>query len=90
MAAYSGNVEILQFFLQKDNVDKLNVVCDPFGAPPLHLAVDVETILERWPNLRTFDDWLHCNGFINIELLEKKLQEQDYEEDSAIANTNKN
>jgi len=86
LAARSGNVEILQLSLQKEDVDKLNVVCDPFEAPPLHLAVDSSMIWETYHDALTFDDWLHCNDFISIELLEKKLQEQDLEEDSVIAN----
>jgi hypothetical protein len=45
-AASSGNVEILELFLQKDDVDKLNVVCDPFGAPPLHLVVE-QTVTDK-------------------------------------------
>ncbi|CAK9870366.1 unnamed protein product [Sphagnum jensenii] len=88
VAAYSG-VEILQHFLQKDDVDKLNVVCAPFPAPPLHLAVEAQPFWTNWPDSRTFDGWLHCNDFISIELLEKKLGEKDPEEDSAIANTKK-
>jgi len=90
VAAYSGNVEILQHFLQKDDVDKLNVVCALFRAPPLHLAVKAEITLPRgWRGSRTFDDWLDCNDFMSIELLEKKLGEKDRKEDSAIANTKK-
>ncbi|CAK9204088.1 unnamed protein product [Sphagnum troendelagicum] len=85
-AASSGNVEILQRLLQKDDVDKVNVVCAPFGAPPLHLAVRAKRFWRCRPDSRTFDDWLHCNDFISIELLEKKLGEKDPKEDSAIAN----
>jgi len=48
LAARSGNVEILQLSLQKEDVDKLNVVCDPFEAPPLHLAVDSSMIWETY------------------------------------------
>jgi hypothetical protein len=89
VAAYSGNVEILQHFLQKDDVDKLNVVCAPFGAPPLHLAVEAKTFWMGRPDSRTFDYWLHCNDFISIELLEKQLGEKYPKEDSAMANTTK-
>ncbi|CAM6048015.1 unnamed protein product [Sphagnum compactum] len=88
-AASSANVEILQHFLQKGNVDKLNVISDPYEGPPLHLAIKAKTFWRGWPDSRTFDDWLHCNDFISIELLEKKLGEQDHEEDNAIANTDK-
>ncbi len=88
-AAYSTNVEILELFLRREDVDELNVVCDRFGAPPLHLAVKARTITHAWGDSRNFDDCLHCNDFISIELLEKKLLEKDLEEDSAIANTNK-
>ncbi len=84
-AASSGNVEILQLFLQNDDVDKLNIVCNLFGAPPLHLLVE-QTVLGPSANPQTFDDWVHCNDFINIELLEKNLPEKDLEKDSAIAN----
>jgi hypothetical protein len=83
-AAYSGNVKILQRLLQKDDVEKLNVVCAPFEAPPLHLAIEAKIMIR--PDSRTFDDWLDCNDFISIELLEKKLGEKDPKEDSAIAN----
>jgi hypothetical protein len=95
MAAYSGNVEILQHLLLKDDVDKLNVVCNSFGAPPLHLAVKATMvwrgclISRGWSDSRTFDDWLLCNDFMSIELLEKKLGEKDRKEDSAMANTKK-
>jgi len=85
-AASSRNVEILQLFLQNDDVDKLNIVCNLFGAPPLHLVVE-QTVLGPWADPQTFDDWVHCNDFINIELLEKNLPEKDLEKDSAIANT---
>ncbi|KAH8941642.1 hypothetical protein BDL97_14G053900 [Sphagnum fallax] len=89
VAAFSGNVEILQRLLHKDDVDKLNVVCAPFWAPPVHLAVQAKTFWMDMPDSRTFDDWLHCNDFISIELLEKKLGEKDPKEDSAMANTKK-
>jgi hypothetical protein len=75
MAAWSGNVEILQLFLQKDDVDKLNVVCDPFEVPSLHLAVDASMILTTLGHPRSFDDWFHCNDFTSTKLWEKKLQE---------------
>jgi len=81
-------LKFYNFFLQKDDVDKLNVVGDPFGVPPLHLVVE-QTVLGPWADPWTFDDWLHCNDFTSIELLEKKLQEKDLEEDSAIANIDK-
>ncbi len=69
----------------------MNVVSDPFGAPPLHLAVNGGGTLMTKPTVddRSFDDWLHCNDFISIELLEKKWQMQGYGEDPAIANTDK-
>jgi hypothetical protein len=89
-AAYSGNVEILQRFLQKDDVDKLNVVSDRFNSPPLHLAVQGRTIMRPFPHPRTFDDWLDCNDFISIKLLEEKLLEKDLEKGIAIANTDRN
>ncbi|CAM6030504.1 unnamed protein product [Sphagnum balticum] len=88
-AALSGNVEILQLFLQTEDVDELNIVSYPFGAPPLILAVEARTFWRGWPNSRTFDDGVHCNDFISIELLEKKLGKKDLKGDSAIANTNK-
>jgi ankyrin repeat protein len=83
VAAYTGSVEILQHVLQEDDVDKVNVVCAPFGAPPLHLAVRAKTFWRRWSDSRTFDDWLDCTDFISIELLEKKLGEKDPKEYSA-------
>jgi hypothetical protein len=88
-AASKGNVEILQLFLQKDDVDKVNIVSDPFEAPPLHLAVDAGIFWKGWTSSRSFDVGVHCNDFISIELLEKKLGEKDLKGDSAIANTNK-
>jgi len=75
--------------LQKDDVDNLSVVCQQFGAPILHLAVEAITIAFKWGDSQNFDDYLHCNDFISIELLERKLREIDLEEDSAIANTDK-
>ncbi|CAK9870369.1 unnamed protein product [Sphagnum jensenii] len=87
LAAYYGNVEILQHSLQKDDVDKLNVVSALFWGPPLHLAVQAKPFRSGQPDSRTFDYWVHCNDFISIELLEKKLREKDPKEDSAMANT---
>jgi len=40
-------LKFYNFFLQKDDVDKLNVVGDPFGVPPLHLVVE-QTVLGPW------------------------------------------
>ncbi|CAM6034969.1 unnamed protein product, partial [Sphagnum compactum] len=88
LAASSGNVEILQLLLQKDDVDKLNVVCHSCRAPPLHLAVK-EKLLNRRAGPRAFDDWLHCNDFISIEVLEKRLRTQDPKKDSALTNIDK-
>jgi len=85
-APYSGDVGILQFFLQKADVDNLNVFYDRFEAPPLHLAVEATFIVFFWENSRHFNDYLHCNDFISIELLESKLQKKNLEKDSAIAN----
>jgi hypothetical protein len=62
-AAYSGDVGILQFFLQKANVNNLNVFYDPFEAPPLHLAVEGTFITFFWENSQHFNDYLHCNDF---------------------------
>jgi hypothetical protein len=87
-AAWSGNVEILQLFLRKDDVDKLNDVA-LFGAPALHLAVGATVAVNDWADSRNFDDGLHCNDFISIELLEKKLGEKDQEEGSGIADIDK-
>jgi len=84
-AALSGNVQILQLFLQKDDVDKLNDVCDPFGAPPLHLALNHSEFFIWCGASRSFDEWLHCNDFISIQSLEENLRKQHKEKDSAIA-----
>jgi hypothetical protein len=92
-AACSGNIEILQHFLQRPAVHKLNIVSKLFEAPPLHLAVTVTKTLMEWADSRTFDDWLHCNDFISIKLLEEKLQKKDLEEDKTrhgAPNTNGN
>ncbi|KAH8941641.1 hypothetical protein BDL97_14G053900 [Sphagnum fallax] len=53
------------------------------------VATEAKTFWMDMPDSRTFDDWLHCNDFISIELLEKKLGEKDPKEDSAMANTKK-
>ncbi len=47
------------------------------------------TIVNAWLDSRKFDDCFHCNDFISIELLEKRLREKDLEEDSVIANIDK-
>jgi len=89
-AAYSANFEILQIFLRKDDdVDQLQVAA-LFGAPPLHHAVEGRAIVNTWTDSRNFDDYLHCNDFISIRLLEKKLREKNLDEDNAITKINKN
>jgi hypothetical protein len=84
MAAWSGNVEILQLFLQKYKVNQINDISNPFRQPLLHLAVDAFSLKSRWPTSRLFDDALHCNDFISIQLLEKKLGEKDLKEDKIV------
>jgi hypothetical protein len=89
-AALSGNIQMLQLFLQKDDVDKLNVVCDPFEAPPLHLALEQKEFSLWQAESRSFDNWLHCNDFISIKSLEQNLRKQHRRKDSAIAITERN
>jgi hypothetical protein len=81
-AAYFGDVEILQLVLQKTNV-QFNTFYDPFESPPLHLAIEPTVIAFSWLDFRNFNDYLHCNDFISIKLLEDKLQEKNREENSA-------
>jgi hypothetical protein len=84
-AANSGNLHILQFFLQNTDVDSGNVFLKPNEASLIHLAVEQPYTFFNWDSKRKFNDYLHCNDFISIELLENKLQEKHLEEDSAIA-----
>ncbi len=83
MAAWSGNVEILQYFLQKYDVDQVNIVADLYNSPPLHLAVQATA---QYLSARQFHYEVHCNDFISVKLLEKNLREK---ENSVNANTNK-
>jgi hypothetical protein len=62
--------------LQEDDGEKLNVISETFQTPPLHLAVQQAT-WKRRQHPREFDNWLYCNDFISIELLQEELRIQD-------------
>jgi hypothetical protein len=89
-AAQSGNAEILQLFLQRKDVDNLNVYVPYYGVPPLHLVLNTFPDRGNWGNPQNFDNWLHCNDFISTKLLEEKLLEKDLEANSATADINSN